>query len=382
MDIENFLSFCDSPQRSSSEEIRIASEFINSENLVPQILNGFLEAAFILDYNRQIVFNNKKAEEIFNLAPEDFLGKRFGEVLECIRSNEMPYGCGTTKYCRYCGAAKSISYTRDTIEVSLNDCKILAQKGNKTVTYNFKIQTTPLQIDNLNFVLLSIKDQTSEFRYQFLERIFFHDLMNSAGAIASISSYLEETQIPEEREELIKILLQSSQQLISEIETQKDLRNAETGRLELRKKVINANLILKISGELYKTLAENSNKNLQINYVQNDVDISTDQTLLIRSIGNIIKNAFEAASKNSTISLSAETLDSSILFKVHNDSYMPLDVQAQLFIKSFSTKSQYGRGLGTYSVKLFVEQYLNGKVSFTSDESNGTMFIIEIPYKI
>jgi signal transduction histidine kinase len=57
---------------------------------------------------------------------------------------------------------------------------------------------------------------------------------------------------------------------------------------------------------------------------------------------------------------------------------MPPDVRHQLFQRSFSTKGS-GRGLGTYSVRLLTERYLDGTVTFTSDEATGTRFDIRIP---
>lgn len=57
---------------------------------------------------------------------------------------------------------------------------------------------------------------------------------------------------------------------------------------------------------------------------------------------------------------------------------MPDEVKLQIFQRSFSTKGR-GRGIGTYSIKLFTEKYLEGKVSFTSKEGEGTVFTVELP---
>ena len=65
-------------------------------------------------------------------------------------------------------------------------------------------------------------------------------------------------------------------------------------------------------------------------------------------------------------------------FWVHNPGYMPANVQAQLFRRSFSTKG-VGRGLGAYSMKVLTEQYLQGRISFVSTEENGTTFTAEYP---
>jgi sensor histidine kinase regulating citrate/malate metabolism len=62
---------------------------------------------------------------------------------------------------------------------------------------------------------------------------------------------------------------------------------------------------------------------------------------------------------------------------VHNQGFIPKDVQLQIFQRSFSTKGE-GRGIGTYSMKLLGEKYLKGKVRFESLDKNGTTFYIEI----
>jgi sensor histidine kinase regulating citrate/malate metabolism len=66
-----------------------------------------------------------------------------------------------------------------------------------------------------------------------------------------------------------------------------------------------------------------------------------------------------------------------VKFSVHNSKYIEPEVQNQLFKRSFSTKG-VGRGFGTYSMKLFGEKYLKGKVWFESSPENGTTFFIEI----
>ena len=49
-----------------------------------------------------------------------------------------------------------------------------------------------------------------------------------------------------------------------------------------------------------------------------------------------------------------------------------------IFSRTFSTKG-FGRGIGTYSVKLFTEQYLKGKVEFVSESGIGTVFTLVLP---
>ena len=63
---------------------------------------------------------------------------------------------------------------------------------------------------------------------------------------------------------------------------------------------------------------------------------------------------------------------------VHNDNYMDERVKTLVFHRSFSTKGE-GRGIGTYSMKLFGEKFLKGQVNFISKQEEGTTFYIKIP---
>ena len=93
------------------------------------------------------------------------------------------------------------------------------------------------------------------------------------------------------------------------------------------------------------------------------------------------KNALEAVGSGAKVSISAYEYGENIRFVVANDGVMPKHIQLQIFNRSFSTKAKKGRGIGTYSVKLLIENYLKGKVSFISNQEEQTKFIIEVPKK-
>jgi sensor histidine kinase regulating citrate/malate metabolism len=92
----------------------------------------------------------------------------------------------------------------------------------------------------------------------------------------------------------------------------------------------------------------------------------------------MVKNGLEASAEDETVRLSCLSSKTGIEFLVHNPHFMPRHVQLQVFQRSFSTKGK-NRGLGTYSMKLLGEQYLRGKVSFTSYPEGGTTFKVWLP---
>jgi signal transduction histidine kinase len=91
----------------------------------------------------------------------------------------------------------------------------------------------------------------------------------------------------------------------------------------------------------------------------------------------MIKNAIEATVPDDHIILSCSGLGTKVRFEVHNRSIIPEDTQSELFKRFYSTK-QNGRGIGTYSMKLFGEKYLKGRVWFRSSPENGTSFYFEL----
>jgi len=108
------------------------------------------------------------------------------------------------------------------------------------------------------------------------------------------------------------------------------------------------------------------------------VAFESDRTLLRRVLGNMLKNALEATDAGHTVTLGCDRSKDELRLWVHNPTDMPEDVRRQVFQRSFTTKGA-GRGLGTYSMKLLAEHYLNGRVSFTGAPEDGTTFMAFLP---
>ena len=121
-----------------------------------------------------------------------------------------------------------------------------------------------------------------------------------------------------------------------------------------------------------------NNKCINIDEDSVNIEMVTDELLLKRVLTNMLKNALEATDGNGCVTLGTKIENGIIEFWVQNPAVMPRDVQLQVFQRSFSTKGN-NRGLGTYSMKLITEKYLEGKVGFLSNKLEGTKFFAKLP---
>lgn len=367
--------------RSAAEQILKEYELIGSQKIFTEIFGSLTGIAGVIDKNRQLVYANNELLSLLGIKTlEPILGKRPGEVISCIHSAEMESGCGTSHACAYCGAVNAILESQTTGRKSIKETQISTIIDGKHKSWDLNVISTPVLFNGEVFYILILQDISDEKRRIALERIFFHDLLNSMGALNGLLSILREEKNPDEKHELIKLSEDISQNVIDEIISQRQIRAAENGELKTNIELCNSiELLDSAIGKINFHEAGNG-RNIVRTEDSLDMSFTTDKILLQRVIINLLKNALESTPLNGTVTTGIREMDDKIVFWVKNDMIIPMDAQLQLFQRSFSTKGT-GRGLGTYSIRLLTENYLEGKVSFISNETDRTVFSIELNKK-
>ena len=362
------------PARATRKELEFQKRNFEKELLLSDALNSLPIYVLILNKNRQIVYTNSAFKQ--SLSTEDLdaiIGKRPGDILNCIHSDYLEGGCGTTKFCSKCGAVKAILKSQK-FESGIEECRITQKDGN---ALDFLVWANPIEINSEFYTIFAVTDISNQKRRKALERIFFHDILNTAGSVKGFLDLLKDAE-PDEVKELIDLITISVQNLIDEINAQKTLSLAENEELVLSsQKFFTGELLVEIMNS-FEGMEIAEDKEICLFDWSEDTMMQTDKTILRRIITNLIKNAFEASKRGQIIKVGSKSQGEFVLFQVHNQNFIPEDIQLQLFQRSFSTKG-LGRGLGTYSVKLLSEKYLKGKVSFVSNPQEGTTFSVQIP---
>jgi signal transduction histidine kinase len=359
-------------ERAPSDEIQRQCRYFSDLPMFRLLLDRVPSNIFILNRERQAVFVNQTVLDSLGAAQRQSLcGLRPGEALDCIHSSETEGGCGTTEFCKTCGAVQAIMKSQKGIQ-SIQECRIMRKKDQEPL--DLRVWAKPVTIDSGKFTFFAAADISHEKRRRALERIFFHDILNTAVGLRGFVELLGETGTdPNEAEEFRNMTHGLSERLIEEINAQRELNAAESNELSLHPETIKSLKLLTEIADMYKGHEVAQQRHIRIDSGAQEVTFTSDPILLRRVIGNMLKNALEATQPDEVVTLGCELMDKGIQFWVHNPNFMPREVQLQVFQRSFSTKGA-GRGLGTYSIKLLTERYLKGKASFATSEQTGTTF--------
>jgi len=353
------------------------SEFL--DNVLSKIPFVFL----IVNGFRQVVYSNETL--IKSLGFEDLgsvIGLRPGEMFSCVHAYKEEGGCGTSENCRVCGAVQSMMESKKNNDLVTKESRLTIKVNGQEVAQDFEIASKPFNWREEKYYIITLNDISSKKRKDQLERVFFHDLINKAGSVSGlINLMISRTDDADENKSLLSLAERTLEELMSDINFQKQLQQAEQGKLELSPKKENSLTLLKNLKDDFLSLTKRQNKAIEIDPESEDFEIFCDLVLLNRIITNLTKNALEAIESEEKVVIALKKKGKTFLFSTWNPTVMSPEVKSQVFQRSFSTKGP-GRGLGTYSVKLFTEMYLNGMTDFTSDEGKGTMFTVELPLNL
>ncbi len=359
-------------ERLNDAEVIEQTRSVRTEIKNNQFMDAIPDILTILNEQRQVVYANTRLYELFNTTEKEIIGMRPGEILDCVHASESRGGCGTTAFCRECGAVNAILESQQSKQ-SIRECRILS-KGGKA--YDLRVWASPVMLSDQQFTVFSFKDIRHEKRRAALERTFFHDILNTAGIVHGASELLKKDM--NKSTALLDMISRGSEQLVDEIKSQRQLLEAERGEMELSLQKINPLELIHRLASAFKLSDVAKDKYISVEATSATTSIKTDSVLLGRVLSNLLKNALEASKPGEMVRVGCTVVDEGMQFFVNNNGFMPRKVQLQVFLRSFSTKGA-GRGIGTYSVKLFVEKFLGGQVWFETSQSSGTTFYFTLP---
>ena len=374
------------PKRVPREQVEAQRRQAVASRHLPPTLDLVEEPVAVVNDQRQVIYANRAFQRLAGARSlEDMYGGRPGEILGCAHAEESEEGCGTSEGCRFCGAAQAIVETQRTRQPSTRECHISASPSGRGAAYDFLVRALPFEIEENPYVLLGFDDIRHQKRRLALERIFFHDILNTASSFKLHLDLLSKKATGEGNDDLFARLRGICDTLVEEIQGQRVLVSAENGTLTVQRSLIESRVfVTQLVGQL-EGLEIAQGRKIAIAPFSESFPFISDDSLLKRVLTNMLRNALEASPEGSTVAIGfrkeafAEG-GGRALFQVTNPSYMEPEIQQQVFTRYFSTKGS-DRGLGTWGMKLLAEEYLGGTISFHSARENGTTFALSLPLK-
>ncbi len=366
--------------RAEGAELQRQIDHFSRARFTRQVLDALPSLLAILNGRREMVYANQPLLDLAGLRDEDLLrGLRPGEAFACATVGDSPGGCGEAEACATCGALLAVLAGLSG-QPAVKECRLARRGESGPEALDLLVHATPLEYEGERFTIFALSDVSHEKRRGALERIFFHDVLNVAGSIRGLAELLTSGDIPA-GEDIFRMIHRAADQVVEEIEAQRMLTMAEGAELEVRPSPAGSRQMLEQAAALYRNQDLADERELHIDKGAQEVVLTTDPVLLLRVLGNLVKNALEATAPGERVTLDCRRGGDSVEFRVHNPGEIPRQAQLQIFHRSFSTKGR-GRGLGTYSVRLLTERYLGGRVSFESSSASGTTFSIIVPLRL
>lgn len=344
------------------------------EIALAKVLEAVPDAVLILNEQRCAVYANAMACETLGAKSiDEVLGKRPGELLDCIHVKSGTDGCGSSKFCRYCGAVHSIlgalGGVREESECVITDSTFRNRR--------FTVWSSPCEAGGRDFCIFILRCNDDDFRHHKLRRDFLSDIQNLLSNIDAMLDMGEQggLSIAEVRQRVYNL----TASIHDQIGTFQELSDAENNELEIVFSKVDSSLLIREVVSFFRDSPLAMEKFIVQPEDRDNISFNSDSRLLRRVLIEMVKNALESSSRRDVVKINCKSEGGRIIISVHNNQYIPADIQRHIFKYSFSTKG-LGRGHGTYFMKLLVERHLQGRVWVQSSPKQGSSFHVSLPH--
>ena len=214
-----------------------------------------------------------------------------------------------------------------------------------------------------------------------------HELRSPLTGILGMLQLLSQKIIKpesEKGEEALKIAYESALHLMHLVRDILDLERLESGEIKLSKEWVNAVDLVAQAQDIMKPIAQKEEITLDIS--AEEIKVYAHSERIIQVLNNLLSNAIKFSQPDSTVWLTVEQQDDSVLFAVKDRGRgIPEDKLDNIFerfqqVDASDSRQKGGTGLGLAICRQIIRQH-QGKIWAQSTFGEGSSFFFTLPFE-
>lgn len=356
-------------QKLEQEKDVVASE----KNRIDSVLSSIIDGIIALDFNKNVEFINKTAENITGFSQSDLAGKPIDQFLHLYSDQEEI----TPK--TYC-------------DISFNQTVTLIGKDSKRTKVNLTTSKIDGQVQTNLGCLLMLHDLSKEEDLERMKLDFIsmasHELKTPLTSIIGyLSVFINENKekISNDEIDLLEKSLISSQQLLTLVQNILSVNKIERDQMAVTPQSVDYQAILKKVVEDLQNQAKQKNITLTLSLPQEVLPkVMADPIRIAEVVTNLVANSINYTNAGGKIDISTQITPVEATTIISDTGIgIPKEAIPHLFNKFFrvsntTQQAAKGTGLGLYIAKSIINR-LGGKIWVESEIGKGSKFYFTLP---
>ena len=380
-DITEFITI----KEDITEQKKVRSELLISEERYKAIFNSSLELVYIFDLEGQILEVNDLALNLFGYTLEESKSLKLSDILD---PGDLPT------------AFKNIEYViANGVNQASQEYRLRTKKGGEIF-----IETTAVRLDKDGkpYAVMGIARNVTERKHNEKELIeakenaeemnrlktnflanMSHELRTPLIGILGYAEFLENELTDKELQRMANIIKSSGKRLHNTLNNILDISRIETRkqRINLKKNDLIKYLIEQV--ELFKAAAEGKGLLLNFETKEEILKAYIDEEMFISIISNLLSNAIKYTNTGGVTLIAKREEDNAVIEVIDTGIGVPENLYNLIFEPFRQASEGYGRsfegtGLGLTLVKKYID-LMHGTIVLNSKPAEGSTFILKLP---